>query len=119
MMRHQRGLTLTGLVFWGAIICAIALLGIKVAPDVIDFYKLKKVVAATAGQASGKTVNEIRADYERIAYIDQVHEVYRGRDLEISKQGSQVVVGFYYEKRIHLFLNVSLLLEFRGSSLSS
>ena len=117
MMKNQRGVTLTGLLFWGLIIVLIAVLGIKVTPEVVNYYKVKKVVAATAQSAGGgKTVQEIRADYDRIAYIDHVHEVYRAADLDISKNGNQVVIGFSYEKRIHLFYNVSLLIEFSGSS---
>ena len=117
MMKHQRGLTLTGLLFWGVIIFLIAVLGIKVTPEVVTYYKVKKVVAATAHNAGGgKTVQEIRADYDRIAYIDHIHEIYPASALDISKNGSQVVIGFSYEKRIHLFANVSLMLEFSGSS---
>ena len=115
-MKHQRGLTLTGLLFWGVIIFLIAVLGIKVTPEVVTYYKVKKVVAATANQAGGKTVPEIRADYDRIAYIDHIHDIYPASALNISKNGSQVVIDFFYEKRIHLFANVSLMLEFSGSS---
>ena len=117
MMKHQRGVTLTGLLFWGIIIFLIAVLGVRVTPEVVNYYKVKKVVAATAHNAGGgKTVQEIRADYDKNAYIDHVHEVYPASALDISKNGNQVVIGFFYEKRIHLFYNVSLLLEFSGSS---
>ena len=117
MMKHQRGVTLTGLLFWGFIIVAIALLGIKVTPEVVDYYKVKKVVTATAHNAGGgKTVQEIRADYDRIAYIDHIHEVYPASALDITKSGNRVIISFFYERRIHLFHNVSLLIEFSGSS---
>lgn len=59
-MRHQRGVSLSGLLVWGAVIAAVALLGIRVAPDVIDYYKIKKIVASTAAKSSGKSVPEIR-----------------------------------------------------------
>ncbi len=115
MIRHQRGVSLTGLLFWGIIIALVAVVGIKVAPEVIEFYKIKKVVAATANNAGDKTVNEIRAIYDRYANIDQISAI-QPADLDITKEGGRVVVGFAYEKRIPLFLNVSLLLDFEGSS---
>ena len=36
-MKRQRGLTLTALLVWGMIISLVAILGIRVAPDVIEY----------------------------------------------------------------------------------
>jgi len=114
-MRYQRGVSLSGLLVWGAVISAVALLGIRVAPEVIDYYKIKKIVASTAANSSGKTVPEIRAIFGKYADVDHV-ETITAADLDISKEGNQVVIAFEYEKRIPLFLNVSLLIDFQGSS---
>ncbi len=114
-MRYQRGVSLSGLLVWGAVIAAVALLGIRVAPEVIDYYKIKKIVASTAANSSGKTVPEIRAIFGKYADVDHV-ETITAADLDISKEGNQVVIAFEYEKRIPLFLNVSLLIDFQGSS---
>ena len=43
-MKYQRGVTLSGLLIWGVIIAVVAMLGLRVAPDVIDYYKIKKIV---------------------------------------------------------------------------
>ena len=114
-MRHQRGVSLSGLLVWGVVIAAVALLGIRVAPDVIDYYKIKKIVASTAANSSGKTVPEIRNIFGKYAAGDHI-ETITAADLDISKEGNEVVIAFGYEKRIPLFLNVSLLIEFQGSS---
>ena len=114
-MRYQRGVSLSGLLVWGAVIAAVALLGIRVAPEVIDYYKIKKIVASTAANSSGKTVPEIRAIFGKYADVDHI-ETITAADLDISKEGNQVVIAFEYEKRIPLFLNVSLLIDFQGSS---
>ena len=114
-MRHQRGVSLSGLLVWGAVIAAVALLGIRVAPEIIDYYKIKKIVASTAANSSGKTVPEIRAIFGKYADVDHI-ETITAADLDISKEGNQVVIAFEYEKRIPLFLNVSLLIDFQGSS---
>lgn len=114
-MKHQRGVTLSGLLIWGFIIAVVALLGIRVAPEVIDYYKIKKIVASTAANANGKTVPEIRAIFEKYADVDHIQTI-TPADLDISKEGNEVVIAFAYEKRIPLFLNVSLLIDFQGSS---
>ncbi|MDR0439865.1 MAG: DUF4845 domain-containing protein [Candidatus Accumulibacter sp.] len=115
-MKHQRGVALSGLISWGFVIFFVAVLGIKVTPDVINYYKIKKIVASTALRAEGKTVPEIRADFDRLAVVDQVDDVIKGADLDVSKEGNAVVVAFAYEKRIHLFSFVNLLLDFQGES---
>ena len=114
-MNKQRGVALSGLMFWGIIISVVAMLGIKVAPEVIDYYKIKKIVASTAANASGKTVPEIRAIFGKYADVDHIQTI-TGADLDISKEGNEVIIAFAYEKRIPLFMNVSLLIDFQGSS---
>lgn len=114
-MRHQRGVSLSGLLIWGFIIAVVALLGLRVAPEVIDYYKIKKIVASTAANASGKTVTEIRSIFGKYADVDHIQTI-TPADLDISKEGNEVVIAFAYEKRIPLFLNVSLLIDFQGSS---
>ena len=114
-MKKQLGVAISGLMIWGVVIAIVAMLGIKVAPEVIDYYKIKKGVTATAANANGKTVAEIRAMYGKYAEVDHTQTL-SPADLDISKEGGEVVIGFSYEKRIPLFANVSLLIEFEGSS---
>ncbi len=114
-MKYQRGVTLSGLLIWGFIIAVVALLGMRVAPEVIDYYKIKKIVASTAANANGKTVPEIRAIFGRYADVDHIQTI-APADLDISKEGNEIVISFAYEKRIPLFMNVSLLIDFQGSS---
>jgi hypothetical protein len=116
-MKYQRGMTLSGLIVWCVVIGAVALGGIKVVPEVIGFYKIKKAVASTALGAEGKTVTEIRGTFERYADVDGITTV-TPADLDISKEGNSVIVAFAYETRIPLFLNASLLLDFQGASRS-
>lgn len=114
-MKYQRGITLSGLLVGGFILVVVAMLGMKVVPDVIEYYKIKKIVASTAANSSGKTVSEIRTIFSKYADVDQVQAI-TPADLDISKEGNEVVVAFAYEKRIPLFMNVSLLIDFQGSS---
>ena len=78
-------------------------------------YLIKKGVTATAANANGKTVAEIRAMYGKYAEVDHTQTV-SPADLDISKEGGEVVIAFAYEKRIPLFWNVSLLIDYKGST---
>ncbi len=114
-MNNQRGVALSGLMFWGIVIAVVSMLGIKVAPEVIDYYKIKKSVKSTAANSTGKSVAEIRNAYSKYQEIEHIKTV-TPADLDISKEGNEIVIAFAYEKRIPLFANVSLLIDFEGSS---
>ena len=114
-MNKQRGVTISGLMVWGIIISLVAVLGMKVVPEYIAYYKIVKSVKSVATQASGKTVAEIRSAYDRYADINMIDTI-TAADLDISKEGNDVVVAFAYDKKIPLFYNVNLLIEFSGSS---
>jgi len=116
MIKHQRGVALSGLIFWGIVIALIALLGMKVAPTTIEYFKLVKIIKTVAGQAGPETtVAEIRNAFDRFADVDHITD-FKASELEISKEGGKVVIEFAYEKKIPLFANVSLLIDYSGSS---
>ena len=114
-MKKQRGVTLTGLLFWCIVIAFVAILGMKVGPEYMEYFKILKSVKSISAEAQGKTVGEIRAAYDRYADVNYISTL-KGVDLDISKDGNAVVIEFAYEKRIPLFYNVSLLIDFHGSS---
>lgn len=114
-MHKQRGVALSGLLFWGIVISLLAVLAMKVAPEYLDYFKILKSVKSISTQSSGKTVGEIRAAFDKYADVNYLKGI-NGTDLDISKEGNDVVIAFAYEKRIPLFYNVSLLIDFQGSS---
>jgi hypothetical protein len=114
-MNRQRGVALSGLLVWGVIIAVVALLGMKVGPEYLEYYKVLKACKVIASASSGKTVPEIKAAFDRQADIDVI-KVIKGADLDVSKDGNDIVLSFGYESRVPLFYNVSLLIDFQGSS---
>ena len=114
-MKKQRGVTISGLLFWAVPLVLGAILFARLVPEYLDYYKIVKSVKTVASSSSAQTVSEIKADYEKFASVDGIKSI-SSADLDISKEGNQVVIAFAYERRVHLFANVSLLLEFEGSS---
>ncbi len=95
----------------------VAIMGLKVVPAYIEYFTIKKAISGMtqSGELRGASVPDIRKAFDRRATIDDI-TVITPKDLEISKDGNEVVLAFAYEKRVKLFGNVSLLIDFAGSS---
>lgn len=116
-VKRQSGVSLMGLLVACVLIGLVAVLGIKVAPDVIEYFAVVKSVKATAMDPASVTgtVAEIRRNFDRRKSIDNVTAI-TGADLDISKEGNDIVIAFAYQKVIPLSGPVKLLLDFEGSS---
>ena len=112
---RQRGLALSALILWGVVISLVAIVGIRVLPELIDYFKIKRVVKVVASESSGKTVPEVRQAFSKYAEVEHIKTI-TPADLDIFKEENQVVIAFAYNRKIHLVGNVSLLLEFRSST---
>jgi hypothetical protein len=117
-MKDQRGVALSGLLFWSIILVLVAVLGMKVVPTYIEYSKILKDCKATVNQVGpDSTVGDVRKAFDRFADIDMLD--FKATDLDITKDGGKIVIEFAYEKRIPLFLNVSLLIDYKGSTAGS
>ena len=114
-MNRQRGLALTALIGWGVVISLVAIVGIRLLPEYIDYYKIRKAARAVAAESNGKTVADVRQAFGKYAEVEHIKTI-GPADLEVYKDNNQIVVSFAYQRRVPLLANVSLLLDFRGSS---
>lgn len=115
-MKNQKGVSLSGLLFWGIVVAMVALLAIKVAPSAIEYWKVRKVITSVAQNAKpGSTVPELRMAFARNADIDAISDV-KSEDLEITKEGNRIVISVSYVKKVPLFGPASLLFEYKVSS---
>ncbi|MCU0896143.1 MAG: DUF4845 domain-containing protein [Burkholderiales bacterium] len=119
-MNRQKGLGFLGILIVLVLIVLGAIMGMKVVPAVIEFYTIKKAVTGItqSGELRNATVADVRKAFDRRADVDDFKSV-SGKDLEITKEGNEIVVSFAYERRVHLFGPVSLLFDFQGSSAPS
>lgn len=116
-VKNQQGVTLISLIFICALIALVAVLGIKVFPDVQEYLAAVKVAKATAQDPASKvgTVSDIRRAFDKRKLIDNISAV-TGDDLDITKEGNEIVITFAYTKKIPLSGPVSLVIDFEGSS---
>jgi hypothetical protein len=117
-MKRQRGVSLSGLLMGIAIIIPAALLGMKVTPSMIEYYQILKAVKAVGKDSSLQSagVADVRKAFDKHAEIDNLKKV-GSQDIEVTKEGGQLVVAFAYQDKIPLFANVSLVIDYEGSSL--
>ncbi|MDO8176624.1 MAG: DUF4845 domain-containing protein [Undibacterium sp.] len=116
LFRRQRGISLIGLILTLGILALIAMLGIKVAPTVIEFMSIKKAIVSA--QKAGSTPREIQSSFDKqaeIGYFDAIS----GKDLSIVRNGEVMEVSFAYTKKIPLVGPASLLLEYAGTTAKS
>ena len=114
-MKHQRGLALSQLIFWGIIIALAAVLGMKVVPTTIEYYKILKDAKASVNKVGPEaTVADVRKTFDNFANIDSLE--FDAKQLEITKENGRIIASFDYDKRIPLFANVSLLINYKGST---
>ena len=116
-MRNQSGVTLLGLLMICIVLVVVAVGGLKVVPAYIEYFNIKKAVTGIvqSGEARKGTPADIRAAFERRRAIDDFESV-TGKDLEITKEGNNVAISFSYPRRIPLFANVSLLIDFSATA---
>jgi len=114
-MKSQRGITLIGMVVVCIVIVIVAILGLKVAPAYIEYLTIRKAIVAIARANSKSTVAEVRYAFQLRSAIDSIDAIGPG-DLEVTKEGNDIVVSVAYPKRIPLFGNVSVVIDFAASS---
>jgi hypothetical protein len=115
-MNRQRGIALGQLLLWGFVLAIVAIIGMKAVPSVIEYYTILKNVKTVANQAGeGSTVGQVRSAYAKYAEIDNTKSL-SPDDLDIYKEGGQIVIAFSYEHRIPLFGPVSLVIDYEGSA---
>ena len=116
MRNRQLGVSLMGLLTVLALIVIVGIFSLKLIPAYIEFYKIKAaVVAIAADKSKTSSVAEIRKAFDARASIDDIDTV-KAQDLEISKEGGDVVISFAYRKEIGLGGNIGVYVDFKGNS---
>ncbi|MDP1984007.1 MAG: DUF4845 domain-containing protein [Sulfuritalea sp.] len=116
-MKFQRGLSLNGMVLIGVGLGAVALLAMKALPPWIEYGNAVKAIKGTAADSSLKdaSVAQVRAAFGKRADMDDVKSV-TPADLDITKEGGELVISFAYQAKVPLFKNTSLVFDFEASS---
>ena len=116
MRNKQRGVSFLVVFLIGVMLALAAVGAMKIGPAYSEFMTAKKaIVGIAAGEGRTGSVGEIRKAFDRRANVDNITAVTPG-ELEITKDGGEVVISFAYSKKIRLFSNVSVVIDFAAST---
>jgi hypothetical protein len=114
---RQRGIGFFPLILIFAIAGAIVLLALKIVPAYLDYFAIKRIIAAmaTSEEVKSGSVGEIKRSFERRMVVDYATAV-TAEDLEVTKEGNETVVKAVWTQRIPLFTHYTLLIDFAVST---
>lgn len=115
--KNQSGLSLVGVLLVGAVLAAVILLGLKLIPVVSEYFGIKRAINAVVSSADPQvaTVPQLRMAFTKRAIVDDISSI-SASDLDITKENGQIVISVDYSRKVHLFSNVSLLIDFSVST---
>jgi hypothetical protein len=117
MRKKQLGMGILAISFIFIAVVLVAVGGMKVVPAYTEFDTAKKAIVAIAagGEAKGGTVADVRKAFDRRASVDNI-SIVSGADLDVTKDGNELVISFAYAKKVPLFANVALCIDFFAST---
>jgi hypothetical protein len=116
-MKRQHGVTFVGMLFIAGLIVFVAIIGLKLIPAYIEYATVVNHLReiARSPDARGASPRDIQTMFSKRAQIDAINAV-KGDDIEIEKEGDQVVLRAAYSTKIKLFGNLNACIDFVASS---
>jgi hypothetical protein len=111
----QRGLTLSGLFVALFVTIVVLLLAMKLIPAYMEYATAKNAIQAIARDRQASTPQEIRRAFDARAAVDDITAI-KATDLEITKDGGEVVIAFAYRREVPLVANVGVYIDFAANS---
>lgn len=116
MRNGQRGVSIMGLIMALFILVIVALFAMKLVPSFLEFRTAKTAIEIIGKSAQNPA--EVRRAWEARSAIDDITSV-SGKDLEITREGNQMVIAFAYRKEVRLFGPVGLFIDYAANSRGS
>jgi hypothetical protein len=117
MRSQQQGVTMLGMALISGLIVFFAIMGLKLVPAYIEFATIQSHLRelARAPDSRGATSRDIQSAFNRRKHIDNITSV-DGRDIEVDKEGGELILTLPYETRIHMMGNLSACIDFEATS---
>ena len=113
MGNRQRGVSIMGLLTGLVVFIVVALFAMKLLPSFMEFRTAKAAIEIIGKQAQNAA--DVRRAWEARSAIDNITSV-TAKDLEIGKDGNQMVIAFAYRKEVPLFGPVGLYIDYAANS---
>lgn len=113
--QSQRGITFFSLLFYGLAVAAGIFAILQVGPTVLE-YKAVKLALQRVVESNPPTVAEAKRQFERQREADPTIRSVTSADLDVTKDGGQVVISAKWERELTIVGPVSLLIHYEASS---
>ena len=114
MRNRQFGLSLTALLLGSFVVVILVIFAMKLVPALIEYETARKAIYAIATEGN-PTVADVKRSFNARAAIDDISAV-TANDLDITKEGGEVVIGFAYRKEIPFGPGVGVYINFTAST---
>ena len=114
---RQGGLTILGFILVAAVVIIFAMVGFRVVPSYVEYYSVKKALEDTVrgGSIDPNNQQAFRTELTRRLQTSYVENV-KAADAVIQRSGNQLTAELAWERRLHMFGNAYILLEFEAIS---
>ena len=115
--KTQAGLTILGFLLVAAVVIIFAMVGFRVVPSYVEYYSVKKSLDDTmrSGNVDPSNLQAFRLELERRLQTSYVENV-KANDAVVRRVGNQITAELSWERRLHMFGNAYILLEFEVTS---
>jgi hypothetical protein len=115
-MNRQRGVTFIGMMFVAGLIVFACIIGLKLVPAYIEYATVVNILRDIARSPEGRgSPRDIQSSFKKHAQIDGIDTI-KAEDIEVDKEGDQVVLRANYSVKIKLFGNLNACIDFAPSS---
>ena len=116
-MKKQKGVTLSGLLVASIFLIVIVLIGFKVTPVLLEYNAIQRIFRAIAEDPAmqGASREQVRRAFVSRAMVDDIKAI-SPEQIEITRDGNDLVLSAAYDVKVHLFRNVSACLDFQPTS---
>ena len=117
LQARQRGLTIVGFILVAAVVIIFAMVGFRVVPSYVEYYSVKKALDDTmrGDSVDPNNLQAFRSELTRRLQTSYVENV-KATDAIIQRSGNQLTAELAWERRLHMFGNAYILLEFEAVS---
>jgi hypothetical protein len=109
----ERGISLSGLILVLVVLGLVAVTAMKVLPSYGEYRSIKDAIVKA--KASGGSVGEMKQSFQKAAEVQGISSV-RVADLVFTNDNGEQNISFAYEKRVPLAGNVSLVIDYAGTT---
>ena len=110
-LHRQKGVTAIGWLIVLGLIGFFTLLTLKMTPSYLEYYKIASSLESLEKEPGIRSPDDIRRLLNRrfnISYVETINE----KDVKITNAGLYFRVTAKYDSRVHLFGNVSVVMDF-------